>query len=173
MRLTPLMIATALIVLSGCGKSGAPQSREEVAAEMEKATKLKPGKYAMTMTMLKFDIPGAPPEAVEQMRVAIGKPQTMDYCLTPANAEKGVQEMLTKMNGDCTYSNFSVNGARVSGDMACKSPTDGSMKSSIKGTATEESSDIRMQVEVTQPGVPTVMQMDTSMTMKRLGDCAA
>ena len=107
------------------------------------------------------------------MKAAMGLAQKMEYCLTPEKADQGVQEMLGKMNGDCTYSNFNVSGAKVSGDMACKAPTGGSMKTQMIGTTTDESSDLNMKVEVTQPGVPVTMKMDLSMSMKRVGDCAA
>lgn len=174
MRLTPMIPFAAALLLSACGsKSDSPQSKEEVASEMKKAAKLKPGKYEMTMTVNKVDVPGMPPEAKAQMEQMMGQPQKMDYCLTAEKSEKGLQDMLSKMNGDCTYSNFEVSGAKIAGAMACTAPTGGTMKSSMTGNATDETTNLQMKVEVTQPGMPATMKMESTMAMKRVGDCAA
>jgi hypothetical protein len=176
MRPTSLfLLAAPAFVLASCGGApSGPQSKEQVATEMAKAEKLKPGKYETVVTVSKIDLPGMPPQAKEQMQAMMGKPTKSEHCLTPEKADQGVKEMLGKMNGDCTYSNFDVSGSAVTGTMACKAPAGGAtMNASFEGVQTAESSRINIKTEVSQPGGPGKMTMEAAMEMKRVGDCKA
>jgi Protein of unknown function (DUF3617) len=176
MKAPLILTSLACLALVSCGKSDGPKSKEEVAAAVEGVVKMKPGKYATTVTMTKMDIPGMPPQAAAGMKAAMAKPQTSEFCLTPEQSENGFKDMYKNMNkGDCTYNKFDTSGGSIDADVSCKTPGGGTSNAKIMGKMTDQGSDVSMDVAVTNPQMPGggKMTMSSTMVSKRVGDCAA
>jgi hypothetical protein len=63
-----ILLALPVLALGACNSADTgPKTPEQAAAEMTKAVKMKPGKWQTTLTITKFDMPGAPPEAAQAM----------------------------------------------------------------------------------------------------------
>ncbi|NQZ46706.1 MAG: DUF3617 family protein, partial [Erythrobacter sp.] len=97
---------SSALALAACGEGGPTDAdadgdgeitMDEMRAEVASAgSALRPeaGKYAVTMTMVNVDIPGAPPEMVDAMGSMMNT--STEFCLTEEEASKGFEEALSE-----------------------------------------------------------------------------
>ena len=74
---------------------------EEEAAQLEQPS---PGLYKQTMTITKFEVPGAAPEMAQQMQAVMGQAQENTFCMTEQMAGKGFREMFERSASRATAS---------------------------------------------------------------------
>jgi hypothetical protein len=153
------LLAPVVIALAACSGGG--------------NTTLKAGQYEMTMKMTEVDVPGAPPEMVEQMKAAMTAQgeQKEQQCMTEAD----IADMGNKMGnagakgGDCTFSKTTFAGGKIDVAGTCKAPT-GEMSIAMNGTHTADSFDARMTVDADAGGQK--IKASGTMNGRRTGDCA-
>ena len=176
MRLVLLLaVATAVLALSACDKPDkGPKSMEQAKAEASQLERPDPGQYSQTTKITKFDVPGAPPEMVAQIRKMMeGQGGNLEYCLSKADTEKGFAEMFKKgAQGDCTYDRFDASANTIDAVMTCKAGEGGSARMTMNGTVSSTGSKVTVNVEQKNDKSPMgnaniAMELET----KRIGDC--
>jgi len=175
-----LLASSAVLALAGCGKgedkagSGAPQSVEEVAKEMD-MVQLQPGEWETTTEMVDMKIEGAPEGMpADAMKGAIGHKTSVRSCITPEQAAKPNADFVAaQKDSKCTYSDFAMVGGTIKGTVSCPGEQGGKMTASMNGSyqPTSYALTMTMNMDGIQPGMKMVSTMKT--TGKRIGDCPA
>ena len=173
-----LILATAAVLaLSACDKPDkGPKSMEQAKAEAAQLERPDPGQYRQTTRITKFEVPGAPPEMVAQIRKMMeGQGSNLEYCLSKADTEKGFAEMFKKgAQGDCTYDRFDASANTIDAVMTCKAGEGGSARMTMNGTVSSTGSKVKVNVEQKNDKSPMgnaniAMELETN----RIGDCPA
>jgi hypothetical protein len=177
-RALPMTVAVlSVLALSACDSADkGPKTAEQAKEEAAKLDRPTPGQYKQTMTITKFEIPGAPPEMTAQMKTAMAQAQEHTFCMTEAMADEGFREMFDKVGdeGECTYDRFDVSGGRLDAVLSCQNPREGKAQITMAGTVGENGSDVT--VTVNQQGGEAPManaQIAMHMVSQRIGDCPA
>lgn len=175
------LAAAGLMALAACGskdkpaEDGKPQSEEQVKQEAAKLETPVAGEYRQKVEITRFEVPGLPKEAAEQMKAAMKATQENTICLSQADAEKGYRDMFKNVGqgNDCAYSKFDVDGGKLDAQMDCKSPQ-GNSKMTLKGMVRSDGSDVTVDVETSGGPAPVnSTKMTMQVTSTRLGDCKA
>jgi hypothetical protein len=172
-----LLLATAVLALSACDKPDkGPKTMEEAKNEAAELERPDPGQYKQTTKIVKFEVPGAPPQMVEQIRKMMeGQGGNLEYCLTKADTEKGFGEMFKKgAQGDCTYDRFDASANTIDAIMTCKAGEGGTARMTMNGTVSSTGSKVNVNVEQKNDKSPMgnaniAMELETT----RIGDCPA
>lgn len=148
----------ALALLSACGKADG---------------ELNPGSWKSTMTMTKFDIPGAPPAVAQNAKAMLGKGQSTDTCVTPAMAKAGVRDMSSSMQqGECKMEDYKQSGGKMSGTMLCKGSAMGDTSMKMEGTYAPEKVAMTLSGEIAEPRLPGgKANIEMTISSERTGDC--
>ncbi len=170
-----LLLATAVLSLSACDKADkGPKSMEQAKKEAAQLERPDPGQYQQTTKIIKFEVPGAPPEMVAQIKKMMqGQGGNLEYCLSKADTEKGFAEMFKKgTQGDCTYDRFDASANTIDAIMTCKAGEGGIAKMTMNGTVSSTGSKVNVNVEQKNDKSPMgnaniAMELET----KRIGDC--
>ncbi len=153
-----IALLSLLVALAACGKVDG---------------ELTPGNWKDTMSMTKFDIPGAPPAIAQRASSMLGKAQTNEICLNAAQAKLGVRDFSRSMQqGDCKMEGFTQGGGNMSGKLVCTGGSMGATTMTMNGTYTMEKIEMTMAGEVNQPQIPggrAIIAM--KITSERAGDC--
>lgn len=167
----------AILSLSACGKSDTgPKTMDQAKEEAAKLERPKPGLYSQSMTISKFEIPGAPPEVAEAMRGAMAKAQEHQICLTSEMTEQGYREMFDKVGGkgECKYDRFDVSGGRLDAVLKCANAAEGQATITLSGTVSEEGSDVNVAMDQQGGQAPMAnTKIAMHLVTKRIGDCSA
>ena len=172
-----MLVPVAALALSACNKPDkGPKSMEQAKAEAAELERPDPGQYKQTTKITKFEVPGAPPEMVAQIRKMMeGQGGNLEYCLSKADTEKGFAEMFKKgTQGDCTYDRFDASANTIDAIMTCKAGEGGTAKMTMNGTVSSTGSKVNVNVEQKNDKSPMgnaniAMELET----KRIGDCPA
>lgn len=168
MRKTMLVLVGMTALLAACGEkpSGEPQTKQEVAKEVQKV-QLKAGQWEGTYTLEDIDMPNMPGGG-DQMEAQMKKMMSrtaIKYCVSPEEAANPSGKMFSgQENKDCTYKGFDASGGSVKGEIACKSEH-GAMNAVMAGSYAPESYEMQMDMKMT--GAPG--GMDMSMKAKTTG----
>lgn len=172
-----LGLAGAVLSLAACGsekETSGPKTMDEVKEEAAELDRPEPGEYKQTLEVTRFEVPGMPKEAADQMKQMLAAKQDDVICLTKADAEHGYRDMFKGVGRgkDCTYSRFDVDGGTIAAQMDCKSPQEGTATMTIDGKVSPAGSDVTVAMDV-KDGQPPMgnMKMTMHMTTQRLGDC--
>lgn len=167
------------IALAACGGETSADadgdgaiSMDEMRAEVASAgadLRPEPGKYSATMTLVKAEIPGMPPEARDMMGAMMNR--TFEYCLTPEQANDGFERSLTEGQDDsCTIDKFELDGGEIDMAMTCTPDDGGQMNVAMTGTVTADRNEINVKTQGTIPQMGEA-DMEFSMLQERVGDC--
>lgn len=149
----------ALALLSACGTTDG---------------ELTAGMWKSTMTMSKFDIPGAPPAVAQQAKAMLGKPQSTEACMSAAQAKAGVRDFSSSMQkGDCKMEDFTQGGGKMSGNMVCTGSSGfGAPKMKMEGTYAPEKVAMTLSGEVSDSRLPGgKASIEMTILSERAGDC--
>ena len=132
------------------------------------------GKWTSTMSIQKFEIPGAPPEMAKMMDGIIGRENVTENCVTEEEAKEGWANRMDEFSGNdnCTASDFSADDGKLSGAVSCKESNGTVANMTIEGAYTSTSVEMNMNAEIEGPDMPGgkgVMAMKVE--SKRIGDC--
>ena len=134
---------------------------------------LLPGNWKSTMSMTKFEIPGAPIAMAQNAKAMLGKGQSIDSCITPEMAKAGVKEMSSSMQqGDCKMEDFKQGGGKMSGTMKCTSSAMGATQMKMDGSYTPDKVNMTLSGELADaklPGGKATIEM--TVKSQRIGDC--
>lgn len=177
MRQILLLSAVAVFTLSACDKADkGPKTMEQAKKEAAQLERPDPGQYKQTTKITKFDVPGAPPEMVAQIKKMMeGQNNNLTYCLSKADTEKGFAEMFKKgAQGECKYDRFDASANTIDAIMTCKAGEGGSARMTMNGTVSRTGSHVNVNVEQKNDKSPMgnaniAMELETT----RIGDCPA
>ncbi len=134
------------LALTGCSKSesggNAPVKREA-------------GSWKNKITIDKFDLPGAPPEAKTMMEGMMQAASAVELCLSPEAAAKEdlAAEMSKGQAGkDCTFSKKDVNGGTIAVEGVCKDAMGQQVQLSLTGNAEPKKTDMVINIKGKGPG---------------------
>ena len=172
-----MLVPVAALALSACDKADkGPKSMEQAKSEAAQLERPDPGQYKQTTKSTKFEVPGAPPDMVAQIKKMMeGQGGNLEYCLSKADTEKGFAEMFKKgTQGDCTYDRFDASANTIDAIMTCKAGEGGTAKMTMNGTVSSTGSKVDVNVEQKNDKSPMgnaniAMELET----KRIGDCPA
>ena len=153
-----LIVLPAIALLYACGQADG---------------ELTPGNWKSTMTMTKFDIPGAPIAMAQNAKALLGKGQSIDSCITPEMAKAGVKEMSSSMQqGDCKMEDFKQGGGKMSGTMRCTSSAMGATSMKMDGSYTPEKVNMKLSGELADSKLPGgKASIEMRINSERTGDC--
>ncbi|MEO0906164.1 MAG: DUF3617 domain-containing protein [Pseudomonadota bacterium] len=170
---------SSALALAACGGGGPTDAdgdgeitMDEMRAEVASAgSALRPeaGKYAVTMTMVNVDIPGAPPEMVDAMGSMMNT--STEFCLSEEDASKGFEEALSEGQDDsCTIERFDLDGGKIDMAMTCTPQEGGTMQVAMTGDVSPTRTAINV---VTKGNLPPMGEANIEMNMvqERIGDC--
>ena len=165
------------LALAGCKKSTVEAENATVAQVAEQMnqssvgkTELKPGLWEATMKIDNITIPGATPQAREQLRKNTGQPKTMTDCLTEEKAKRPF-DAFTQMSKDCRYEHFKMGQGQIDSTLVCV--TDGvTRKLTMQGVY--KPTEYQLQMHTSGSG-GRMNGMDITMTLnaRRTGECPA
>jgi hypothetical protein len=134
---------------------------------------LTPGNWKNSMSMTKFDVPGAPPAFAERAKTMLGKAQSTEACMSAAQAKAGVRDFSSSMQqGDCKMEDFKQGSGTMSGTMKCKGSAMGDTSMTMDGTYTTDKVTMNLTGEIAEkslPGGKAIIGM--TITSERTGDC--
>ncbi|MEQ1509460.1 MAG: DUF3617 domain-containing protein [Sphingopyxis sp.] len=188
-----LAIAASALMLGACSDnepSKAASNEEAVKAELAQAQSLQPGQYSSSVEIARFEVPGMPAEQAKMISGMMSSSAAVDnsYCLTPEQAGRGGRDMFAEMakgGGNCQFSDFDVDGSRVSGHLNCTGGPAGAgganagaagtrSEMAMTGTMRPTSSDVRMVMTIHDPNMPQGRaEMEMHVTTRRTGGCTS
>ncbi|HUQ13133.1 MAG TPA: DUF3617 domain-containing protein [Novosphingobium sp.] len=177
-----LFVSSAILLLSvgalaACDSADkGPKTLEEAKQEAKQLERPEPGQYRQTTRFTKFEVPGAPPQMVEQIKTMMSaKGETSTYCLSKADSDKGFEEMFKKVgDGDCKYDRFDATASTIDAILVCNAGPGGSARLAMNGTVSRTGSEVK--VDVVQKNDKSPMGNATiamEISSKRVGECPA
>lgn len=172
------VLALPLICLPACGSD--PEVKADNAKPSEVATEMKeaagkgsfvrPGQWEQTVSLLKIEAPGMPPETREMMQKAMDKVQVHNVCLSKEQAEKPREDFFTGADRNCTYEHFNWGGGKIDIKLICKhQQTTTTM--AMTGTYSPDNYVLTMTSTNNAAGAAGDMVMTMKVDAKRTGDC--
>jgi hypothetical protein len=175
MRFTPFLPLAASLVLSACG-GGADEQGEGVSVEdalaeaQDNGMVPKPGQYRSTQELLELSVDGVPDSQLAMMRdgFAKGAAHESTQCITSDMTREQWVSNLAESN--CKITRFDTSGGELDVAMTCTSEDGINGEMTMKGTSTEESSDMVMSFKHQLPGMGDA-KMRMRVKSERIGDC--
>jgi len=162
--MTVAALGVALAV-AGCGKSGSADG----------PVKREAGNWKTDVKLVKFEVPGMPAEAKDQMTKMMAGASGMDQCFTKEQVEKeDIAAELAKgpgSGGECKWSKKDIAGGKI--DVAGTCTANGqTVDMAMTGTMEAKKTDVTI---TTKGKVPTGgdMEMVMQMTSTHTGPCKA
>ena len=177
---TVALLATAALGLTACNKGPSVDLKNATPAEVAKAMKdsganrdlVRPGKWASTVSIAALDTSQLPPEIAAKISAEIGKPRTVEACLTSAQVDHP-ERMLAQVPSGCRYEHYKMAGGEIDGHMICTGAK-GSQDMIVKGTYGKDRYAMTVENKATAaPGAPTIGNASSTMKIEshRLGEC--
>ena len=176
-----VVVGACALTLAACGGGsvdadadgdGTVTSAEmsEAVAEAGSELKPEPGKYELTMELLKVEAPGAPEQMAQMMGSMMNR--TDEFCLTPEMAEQGFAENFKEnQNEGCKVDAFTLEGGNMDMKMSCSDEEGmGDMQIAMQGEVSPTASDMTMEMDGNIPQLGRI-QMAMSYKQRRIGDC--
>jgi hypothetical protein len=177
-----LALVLPILLLAACDREPKVDMKDASVAEVarkvdaQRASEIlvRPGKWAQTVTMETFDIPGMPESAQASVRQTMAAANTgHEICLTQADTKRPSEDFFAGKDSNCRYERFTMKGGKIDGVMRCSH--DGmNQVMELNGDYSPDHyamrMDMRTQSERTTMGnMHMVMRVDA----KRVGDCDA
>jgi hypothetical protein len=124
---------------------------------------IQPGQWQFHESVTSVDMPGAPPQLVEEIK----KPRTRHQCITPAEAALGPLEIM-RAKDQCKITRQSVVGGKVDAVLVCDAADGGVMSAVITGTVTPTKVVFNAAIEATGAQA---YKMTGTQSGERIGDC--
>lgn len=160
-------------VLAACSGPAEDDAQNGAVAGSDEV-EMQPGKWANTVTIDKFDIPGAPPEAAGLFQSMVGRSVTSEQCRTQEDIDKSLEDVATGQmdNEDCTAEEMNVADGKISGRISCTTESGGSAVMVMEGTHSATSMEMTMTADISDPSMPGgAAQMVMKVAGERVGDC--
>lgn len=172
----PLLAAATLAACSGSADEELADealSADEVAGAATEADFPMPraGQYSTTQELIEFQMPSLPAEQLAAARAAFatGAAEPHTYCVAEDMTRE--QWLSNMAESDCTVSRSTAGAEGIDIVMTCNGAQGVTGRVAMKGTASEDASDLEMTFSQTIPGAG-----DSTIRMRvkseRTGDCA-
>lgn len=179
--MTRLAIFVPLMMLAACDTS--PEVKADNAKPSEVAEKMRdaagkgsfvrPGQWEQTVTLLKIEAPGMPPEAKEYMQRAMDKAQVNNVCLSKEQAENPREDFFTGADKNCTYEHFNWGGGKIDINLICKHEA-ATTTMAMTGTYSTDNYALTMTTtNNTAAAAAGNMTLTMKVDAKRTGECTA
>lgn len=173
-----LLLALPIFALAACGSDPEVEAENarpsEVAAEMREAAGkgsfVRPGKWEQTVTLLKLDAPGMPPEARSMMQQAMDKVRVNNVCLTKEQAERPREDFFAGADQNCTYEHFNWGDGKIDLKLVCKHQQ-ATTTMAMAGNYSPENYSLTMTSTNNAAGPAGDMVMTMKVDARRIGDC--
>lgn len=155
------------VALAGCSKGDGGSSASSGPIKREA------GNWKTTLEVVKFDIPGAPPEMVDGMKKMMSAASGQESCVTPEQVAKEdlAKELASGKNtpDDCKFEKRSLDGGKLDVAMACTRQGQ-TMNVKMTGTVEPKKTDVTI---VTTGSAPTggTMNMEMRAVSEWTGAC--
>lgn len=175
-----LALALPLLMLAACDSDPEVKADNakpsEVAAKMRdaagKGSFVRPGQWEQTVSLLKIEAPGMPPEAREYMQRAMDKAQVHKVCLSKEQAESPREDFFTGADQNCTYEHFNWGDGKIDLKLICKHQQ-AVTTMAMAGTYTPDNYVLTMTSTNNAAGQAGDMVMTMKVDARRTGDCDA
>jgi len=175
-----LALCLPLACLAACGSDPEVEAENakpsEVAAKMKdaagKGSFVRPGQWEQTVSLLKIEAPGMPPEAREYMQKAMDKAQVHNVCLSKEQAENPREDFFTGADKNCTYEHFNWGDGKIDLKLICKHEQ-ATTTMAMAGTYTPDNYVLTMTSTNNSTGQAGDMTMTMKVDAKRVGACDA
>lgn len=167
-----LIMLASIGALAAC--SGPSEDAEDATVEGADEIEMQAGKWTNTVTIEKFEIPGAPPEAAGLFQALVGQTQTDEVCRSQEDIDKSLEEMASGQmdNEDCKAEKMSVAGGKIEGRIVCENKGGGSAVMTMEGSHSATSMEMTMTADISDPSMPGGKgQMVMKVAGERVGDC--
>ncbi len=154
------------LALGGCG------GKTETTASG--SVKREAGSWKTEITVIKFDVPGAPPEAKTMMEGMMKMASAVEVCLTPEQASK--EDMASNLAEaqsakNCQFSKKNVTGGTIDVEGVCQGNRGQSVNMKIAGTIESKKTDAVMSVSGKSPLGEGQMNMEMKVVSSWTGAC--
>ena len=178
-----LVLLTCIAALSACNKG--PDINVKNASVGEVAEKVReaggsdsfvdPGKWQTKVTVLDVDMPGIPPQMVQQMKQTMTKMQGNSYevCLSEADVKKPKEDFFAGKERNCRYDHFTMSGGKIDAALTCPGREGETMNMAINGTYARDSYEATMAMDVTGGPQGKGMKLRSHSESHRIGQCTA
>lgn len=180
-----ILLAASGLMLAACDRKPEVDLTNATPAEVAKAMKdsgatrtmVRPGKWSSTVAVLEMNSPGMPPEMQAQMKAGLGKPRTVEACLT-ADQVDNPERMIGAVPASCRYSRYTMGDGKMNGTMRCES--NGMVQEmTVSGTYSDDTYSLTVDNKTIVPANAVAGQPAGNMAMKmkidsrRIGECDA
>ena len=164
----------ALLALSACNKAPENGAADPAAGAKALAAadnfQMQPGLYRTTIDLKQINVPDLPPQVLAMLKQRMVE-QPITYCITPADAAKGLEAMKERLGkGKCQFDSFNAAGGKLDANFTCDMGGKGSMKVASHGSYTDTGSVTTASVDMAMAGV-NKMHLEQVNTTTRIGDC--
>lgn len=179
-----ILLAASGLMLAACDREPEVNLTNATPAEVAKAMKdsgatrsmVRPGKWSSTVTVLEMNSPNMPPEMQAMMKERIGRPQTVEACLT-ADQVDNPERMLGQIPASCKYDRYVMGKGKMDGKLRCEM-NGMTQEMSVAGTYSDDQYSLTIDNKTSLPpgatpvaGQPASMSMKMKVDSKRLGEC--
>lgn len=178
-----ILLAASGLLLAACDRGPQVDLTNATPAEVAKAMKdsgatramVSPGKWSSTVAVVSMESPGMPAEMQAMMRQRIGRPRTVEACLT-ADQVDNPERMLGQIPASCRYDRYTMGNGKMDGTLRCDS-NGLKQEMTVAGTYTKDQYSITIDNKTSVPagtmpgGQAGSMAMKMKVDSKRLGDC--
>jgi len=174
------VLALPLLALAACDSSPDVNARNakpsDVAVKMRdaagKGSFVRPGQWEQSVTLIKIEAPGMPPEARAYMQKAMDKVQVHSVCLSKEQAEKPREDFFAGADQNCTYEHFNWGGGKIDVKLVCKHQQ-ATTTMAMTGDYSPDNYVLNMTSTNNSTGAAGDMVMTMKVDAKRTGDCDA
>lgn len=145
-------------------KADAGASSPAAPAELV-GTKMAPGEWRTTVTMLEMTAPGLPPGAAARMAQ---RPIESTECVTAEDIDKFIGKRSTDEDSHCSFTDIRASGGHIEGTGSCTGEG-GARTMTMSGDYGPSRVDVNMTVTGDMPAGP--MSAKMHMLSERTGDC--
>jgi hypothetical protein len=131
---------------------------------------MQPGRWEFTTVMTNIEMPGAPPQAQQQMQAQMGREQKQAQCLTQHDVTNIAQKMAQQggQGGQCDFERQTYGGGTIDIAGTCRSPQ-GNVQIAMTGNYTATTTNMTTNINLS--GGQQQMRMSGRVSGRRLGDC--
>ena len=175
-------LASATLALAACDRGAEVDLKNATPAEVAKAMKdsgasramVSPGKWSSTVSIIDMDTSQLPPEMADKIKAEIGRPRTVEACLTAEEVDHP-ERMLGQVPASCRYDHYRMSGGKIDGKMRCSEPG-GAQEMTVQGSyGKDQYSLVIGNKSSPAAGAPILAGANSKMKVEshRLGDCDA
>ncbi len=160
--------------ISACGDTAEQTDDNQFNSVTTSGEQMQPGLWSQSISVEKFEVPGAPPGAETMLQQAFGE-GAQEACLTQAQLDEGIEKRAQDaMQGQsCEIDGFENELGIIDGTMTCDGGAGNSSVVKVSGNYDADSLEMLLDMTAQIPGTAEGEgKMVLKMTSERTGDCS-